>query len=174
MLDKMLIRSYTPTRPITESDDNGTFELTVKTYFPDDNQPGGAFSNFLLELPIGEEVEVCGPTGEIEYLGQGKFDIEGEEKQYKKISLVLGGSGLTPGFALIERIAREKDNVQVKVIDANKTEDDILCRDKLNEAVHGMMLALQRDFLLTGVDTAQGLWPCQPFDEAAVAFKKLH
>jgi nitrate reductase (NAD(P)H) len=33
MLDKMLIRPYTPTRPITETDDDGTFDLTVKTYF---------------------------------------------------------------------------------------------------------------------------------------------
>jgi len=135
MLDKMLIRSYTPTRPITEKDDDGTFELTVKTYYPDENQPGGAFSNFLLELPIGESVDVCGPTGEIEYLGEGKFDIEGEERHFSKVSLVLGGSGLTPGYSLIERILRENaSNIQVRVIDANKTEDDILLHQKLNEA----------------------------------------
>lgn len=135
MLDKMLIRSYTPTRPITDNDDDGTFELTVKTYYPDENQPGGAFSSFLLELPIGESVDVCGPTGEIEYLGNGQFDIEGETKTYTKISLVLGGSGLTPGYSLIERVLQEKDGkLEIRVIDANKTEDDILLRQKLNEA----------------------------------------
>lgn len=134
MLDKMLIRSYTPTRPITSKDDDGTFELTVKTYYPDENQPGGAFSNFLLELPIGESVDVCGPTGEIEYLGSGKFDIEGQERTFNKVSLVLGGSGITPGYAVIERILGEKDGkVQVRIIDANKTEDDILLRDELNK-----------------------------------------
>jgi nitrate reductase (NAD(P)H) len=134
MLDKMLIRSYTPTRPITSKDDDGTFELTVKTYYPDENQPGGAFSNFLLELPIGESVDVCGPTGEIEYLGSGRFDIEGQERTFTQISLVLGGSGITPGYALVERIFRENDDkVKVKIIDANKTEDDILLREKLNE-----------------------------------------
>ncbi len=62
MQDQMLIRSYTPTRPIVESDENGTFELTVKTYFPTEEQPGGAFSNFINTLPIGEEVDVNGPT----------------------------------------------------------------------------------------------------------------
>lgn len=135
MLDKMLIRSYTPTRPITDNDDDGTFELTVKTYYPDDNQPGGAFSNFLLDLPIGESVDVCGPTGEIEYLGDGKFNIEGEEKTYSKISLVLGGSGLTPGYSLIERVLEEKDSkLEIHVIDANKTEEDILLHEKLDEA----------------------------------------
>lgn len=134
MLDKLLVRSYTPTRPITSKDDDGTFELTVKTYYPDENQPGGAFSNLLLELPIGESVDVCGPTGEIEYLGSGKFDIEGQKRTFTSVSLVLGGSGITPGYALIERIFLENDDkVQVRIIDANKTEDDILLREKLNE-----------------------------------------
>lgn len=135
MLDKMLIRSYTPTRPITSQEDDGTFELTVKTYYPDENQPGGAFSNFLLELPIGESVDVCGPTGEIEYLGSGKFNIEGEERKFSHVSLVLGGSGLTPGYAVIARILEEVDStVQVRVIDANKTEEDILLHQQLDDA----------------------------------------
>lgn len=143
MLDKMLIRSYTPTRPIDISDDDGTFDLTIKTYYPDENQPGGAFSNFLLELPIGESVDVCGPTGEIEYLGRGTFDIEGSKQTYTKVNLVVGGSGLTPAYALIERVLREsfeksennQTNLQLRVIDANKSEDDILLHEKLDEAV---------------------------------------
>ena len=138
MLDKMLIRSYTPTRPITTKDEDGTFALTVKTYFPDENQPGGAFSNFLYEMSIGQKVDVCGPTGEITYDGRGKFNIEGTEKTFMKISLVLGGSGVTPGYSLIERVAEELSSedtvdVQVKIIDANKTEDDILLRSDLDK-----------------------------------------
>jgi nitrate reductase (NAD(P)H) len=142
MLDKMLVRSYTPTRPIDTLDDDGTFELTIKTYYPDEHQPGGAFSNFLLQMPIGESVDVCGPTGEIEYLGQGTFDIEGSKQTYAKVNLVVGGSGLTPAYALIERVLREcesegeiKGVLQIRVIDANKSEDDILLREKLDEAV---------------------------------------
>lgn len=136
MLDKILIRSYTPTRPVVESEDDGTFELTVKTYFPDQNQPGGAFSNFLHELPVGEHVEVCGPTGEITYLGGSLFNVEGEKRRFSKVSLVLGGSGLTPGYALLKRVAEDKDDAtKIKVIDANKTEDDILLRGELNSLV---------------------------------------
>lgn len=132
MEDKMLVRSYTPTRPIMAKDDDGTFELTVKTYFPDENQPGGAFSNSLYCMPIGEKVEVNGPTGEIEYYGDGKFEIEGEQRHFKKISLVLGGSGLTPGYSLLQSIVEKGDKIEVRVIDANKTEDDILLHDDLN------------------------------------------
>jgi nitrate reductase (NAD(P)H) len=136
MLDKMLIRSYTPTRPIREDEEDGTFELTIKTYFPDENQPGGAFSNFLHELDMGEQVEVCGPTGEITYLGAGRFNIEGKEQHFKYVSLVLGGSGITPGYALMKRIAEDaQDPTNVAVINANKTEKDILLRSELNDLV---------------------------------------
>lgn len=77
--DRMLIRAYTPTRPVLPRDSgvemvekelydgSGTFEMTIKTYFPDVEQPGGALSNILDAMPIGEEVEMRGPTGDIVY-----------------------------------------------------------------------------------------------------------
>lgn len=78
----MLTRPYTPihpTLPIPEQahrdsgyannesyyDGEGSFDLTIKTYYPTDEQPGGAMSNILDTVPIGEEVDVKGPTGEI-------------------------------------------------------------------------------------------------------------
>lgn len=134
MKDKMLIRSYTPTRPILTNDEDGTFELVVKIYYPNDQQPGGAFSNFIDTMPLGESVDVRGPTGEIKYLGNGKFEIEGEERKFDKVSLILGGSGITPGYQLLERVMREKDDkTQVRVVDANKSEKDILLKDELEK-----------------------------------------
>ncbi|TKA63268.1 hypothetical protein B0A55_10206 [Friedmanniomyces simplex] len=158
MEDKMLIRSYTPTRPLLPDpkdhdqssqqngasdgevramqDGAGTFELVVKTYFPSAEQPGGAMSNILDCIPIGEEVEVRGPTGEITYSGNGVFDISGQEMKFTKINLVLGGSGLTPGYALIARaLLGAGEEVEVRVIDANKSEADILLRDELDHFV---------------------------------------
>ena len=130
--DQMLIRSYTPTRPVIEKQEDGTFDLVVKVYFPDEKQPGGAMSNILDCIPIGEEIEIRGPTGEIAYRGNGKFIIEGKEKTFSKVSLILGGSGLTPGFALIARILGEKDDTtQLRVIDANKSENDILLKKEM-------------------------------------------
>lgn len=153
MKDKMLIRNYTPTRPLLQTngegdddelrtrsgqepqslrDGNSTFDLTIKTYFPDDRQPGGALSNILDCIPIGEEVEIRGPVGDISYNGFGNFVIEGKHRHFKRVSLILGGSGITPGYALIARILLTKgDMTQVRVIDANKSEDDILLRDEL-------------------------------------------
>ncbi len=130
--DRMLIRSYTPTRPVLQREEDGTFELVVKTYFPDDNQPGGAMSNILDCMPVGEEIEIRGPTGEIEYCGNGKFSIEGKEMQFQRINLILGGSGITPGYQLIARVLEtEGDDTQIAVIDANKSEADILLKEEL-------------------------------------------
>ncbi|KAF2765100.1 hypothetical protein EJ03DRAFT_378103 [Teratosphaeria nubilosa] len=146
MKDRMLIRPYTPTKPVVPHgvdnqvrdaevlDKSGTFQLTVKTYFPDDDQPGGAFSNILHEMSIGQEMEMKGPMGDIIYNGRGHFTIRGETKPFKRISLVLGGTGLTPGYSLIARTCLDpEDETELRVIDANKTEGDILLRDDLQK-----------------------------------------
>ncbi|CAN9120075.1 unnamed protein product [Alternaria sp. RS040] len=148
--DKMLIRSYTPTKPLlpdssdesnNKKNDNqnladgvGTFELTVKTYFPSSSQPGGAMSNILDCMPLGEEIEIRGPTGEIVYNGEGVFSISGKEYTFKKIDLILGGSGITPGYSLIARAMLSSDpDIQICVLDANKSEKDILLHKELDE-----------------------------------------
>lgn len=164
MLDKMLIRSYTPTNPILPlrddtpetvpknkwspkagnrdipaRDDNprdgdGTFELVIKTYFPTDQQPGGAMTNLLDCMLIGESVEIRGPTGEIEYQGSGKFLIDGKQCTFRHVSLVLGGSGVTPGYALMARVAVSGDqSLDIQVVDANSSEGDILLRSEMEE-----------------------------------------
>jgi len=52
---------------------------------------------------------------------------------FHKINLVLGGSGLTPGYALIARaLLVAGETVQVRVVDANKSEADILLREELD------------------------------------------
>lgn len=145
--DRMLIRSYTPTKPLLPDgkagddeneneefrDGNGTFELTVKTYFPTDEQPGGAMSNILDCLPIGEEIEIRGPTGEIEYNGNGSFTISDKEYTFNRINLVLGGSGITPGYALLAcAMLSSDDKTEICVVDANKSEKDILLKEALD------------------------------------------
>jgi nitrate reductase (NAD(P)H) len=145
MKDRMLIRAYTPTKPILPDgksgddehkdfrDGNGTFELTVKTYFPNDDQPGGAMSNILDCMPIGEEIEIRGPTGEITYNGNGSFTISDKEYTFNRINLVSGGSGITPGYALLVRaMLSSDDKTEIRVVDANKSEKDILLKEALD------------------------------------------
>lgn len=153
MKDKMLIRSYTPTKPLLPApsthvseitngdgtgtredlkDGKGTFELTIKTYFPTPDQPGGALSNVLDCLPTDSTIEIRGPTAEIIYLGNSKFSIENKSKTFRRVNLVLGGSGITPGYSLIARVMLSKgDETEIRVVDANKSEKDILLREEL-------------------------------------------
>ncbi|KAK5173707.1 uncharacterized protein LTR77_002388 [Saxophila tyrrhenica] len=108
-------------------------DIVVKTYFPTASVPGGAMSNILDCIPIGEQVDFQGPTGRIVYQGQGNFEIEGKQNTFRKISLVLGGSGITPGYALIARVVATADeDVEVRVVDSNKTEKDVLLREQLD------------------------------------------
>lgn len=78
----------------------------------------------------------CGPTGEITYLGNSTFNIEGSTQCFDLASLVLGDSGITPGYSLIKRVVQDaQDSTHISVGDANKTEDDILLRDELTAPV---------------------------------------
>ncbi|KAF4263910.1 hypothetical protein KXW98_007982 [Aspergillus fumigatus] len=133
--DRLVIRPYTPTRPILESEEDGTFDLVVKTYFPSSAQPGGTMSNILDCLQEGEEVEVKGPAGEIRYRGNGEFRVDDKTYHFDHITLILGGSGITPGYQLIARILRTEQGKgpKVRAIDANKSEEDILMRGELDK-----------------------------------------
>lgn len=137
--NRLVVRPYTPTRPVFHAEEDSTFDLVVKTYFPDQSQPGGTRSNILDCLRPDEEIEVKGPTGEIKYIGQGTFKIDEKEYHFCNISLIVGGSSITPGYQLISRILRskdqgeEEDKTKIKVIDANKRQGDILLRDDLDQ-----------------------------------------
>ena len=59
--DQAVLRSYTPTRPVLPSEDDGTFDLLVKTYMPSDSgsfPPGGTISNYLDCMDEGEDAFV--------------------------------------------------------------------------------------------------------------------
>ena len=66
----MAIRPYTPIKPVLPDEEDGTFQLLVKTYFPNEGsfRPGGTVSNWLDILEVGDEMDIKGPSGEIEYL----------------------------------------------------------------------------------------------------------
>ncbi|KAL4757673.1 putative nitrate reductase [Aspergillus foveolatus] len=133
--DQLVFRSYTPVKPIMEEEEDGTFDLIVKTYYPDPGQPGGTMSNILDCLAEGEEVEIKGPAGEIVYKGNGTFKIDDKERTFERITLVLGGSGVTPGYQVIAKILLSdgRDKTKIRVIDGNRTENDILLRKELQD-----------------------------------------
>ena len=133
---RMVVRPYTPVRPVLPDEDDGTFDLVVKLYFPTEARPGGEMTMLLDALPIGGTVGLKGPEGAIAYLGRGDFEVMGHFFHCTRVNFVVGGTGLTPALAVARAVLAEcggsQPGLNVRLVFANKTADDILCLDELH------------------------------------------
>jgi len=134
-------RTYTPT-PSTKT--CGYVDLVIKIYrpgtfrMPDGREvvweDGGKMSCYLDTKKVGDELEIDGPVGLHTYLGRGKFKSGSKEMSAKRYGLLAGGAGITPMLQLVHAALQDpKDTTSFSLIYANKTEDDILCRDIMEE-----------------------------------------
>ena len=121
----------------------GYVDFVIKIYkknehpdFPD----GGFMSQTVDQLKIGESFKFKGPNGRLRYKGNGEFDIkqlksQGGEivtKKYRNIGMIAGGSGITSMIPIIRKIlGSEQDTTKINLLFANKKEEDIILRDKL-------------------------------------------
>ncbi|PIC27657.1 hypothetical protein B9Z55_019845 [Caenorhabditis nigoni] len=137
---KLVVRPYTP---ISSDEDKGFVDLMVKVYFKNTNEKfpdGGKMSQHLESLKIGDTISFRGPQGNIVYKGQGLFSLKADKKSeptyrsFKYLSMIAGGSGITPMLQVIAAILRDPtDSTQIRLLFANHTEDDILCRQELED-----------------------------------------
>ncbi|XP_050092202.1 NADH-cytochrome b5 reductase 2 isoform X1 [Anopheles aquasalis] len=139
--DELVIRAYTP---VSCDDDHGYVDLVVKVYkknvhpkFPD----GGKMSQHLESLKLGDRIAFRGPSGRLQYLGNGRFSIKKLRKdpaqiyEAEQVSLIAGGTGITPMLQLVREVLKHSDTDKTKLslIFANQTEDDILLKPELDE-----------------------------------------
>lgn len=138
-----IFRSYTP---ISRIDEKGSLDLLIKVYFPCERFPdGGEMTQFLHGLEEGSRVRISGPKGKVRYEDRGYFYFMKKNmgKTFKKISMVAGGSGITPIYQVIQHLRDEGiGTFVVSVIFANKTKDDILLEKELNELADCGMINL--------------------------------
>ncbi|KAK7301293.1 hypothetical protein RJT34_12154 [Clitoria ternatea] len=131
---KLCMRAYTPTSSV---DQVGSFDLVIKVYFKDVHPKfpnGGLMSQHLDSLPIGSILDVKGPLGHIEYTGRGNFLVHGKPRFAKRLAMFAGGTGITPIYQVAQAILKDpEDRTEMHVVYANRTEDDILLRDELDE-----------------------------------------
>jgi len=140
---KQVMRSYTP---VSDNSTLGEVALVIKIYkggvhpkFPD----GGKLSQHLDSLKIGETIDIKGPKGHMEYLGNsGHFWTKPTgkpkaSKQCNQFIMIAGGTGITPMLQVLNYMYRNPGNCNVKVnlLYANQTEDDILVREELEALV---------------------------------------
>jgi len=135
-----VIRPYTPT---SSDDDKGYFDLVLKVYrsnvhpkFPD----GGKMTQHLDKMNPGDTILVRGPSGRLQYKGNGVFEVRVDKKtpptikKVKRIGMIAGGTGITPMYQLVKDICKHTDDeTKLQLIFANQSENDILLREELEE-----------------------------------------
>lgn len=112
---KSVARSYTP---VSNNKDLGRIELLVKVY------PAGLMTNHLASMEVGDEIEIRGPKGAMQY----------SRSYADEVGMIAGGTGITPMYQLIRAICEDpEDNTKVSLLYANNTEQDILLREELDK-----------------------------------------
>lgn len=128
-----VMRAYTP---ISSDDDLGKLDLLIKVYFKGTNPnhlPGGKMSQYLDSLKVGDEVTFKGPVGHFTYEGKGHYTMHKHKGVAKHLSMVAGGTGITPCYAVLVAVLKDaEDTTQCSLIFANQTADDILLKDELD------------------------------------------
>lgn len=112
--NRLEFRPYTPTSTPEES---GFFELIIKHY------PNGKVSGFMRDRVIGDEIAMSGPD-------TGRHFVEG---MARRIGMVAGGTGITPMISMIRTIIRRGLDVEISLLFANKTVDDIILKEELDK-----------------------------------------
>eukprot|EP00978_Attheya_sp_CCMP212_P030238 scaffold110438_cov52-Attheya_sp.AAC.3 len=76
---------------------------------------------------VGDFVDMRGPVEEYEYISNGKFFIDGEEKYATRFNMVAGGTGITPCMQIAAEILRHPlDTTQISLIFGCREENDLL------------------------------------------------
>ncbi|CAF4694089.1 unnamed protein product [Rotaria sp. Silwood2] len=136
---ELVKRPYTP---ITSDDNQGYFDLVIKIY------PNGKMTQYLDKLDIGHSIEISGPSGNLIYKNNGVFDIRSRifepfvTRNVRHLGLIAGGTGITPIYQLLNEILKEQASIvigqyvpiKIWLLFANKTEQDILLRDELEQS----------------------------------------
>lgn len=103
-------------------------------------------------LSVGDEVEVKGPTGNFTWKGQGMAVMHGKEYQIREVGMICAGTGITPVIQALRGIFSDplSKDVRVWVLDVNRSVDDILCREELDQFALEHNSRLRLHHTLTG------------------------
>ena len=124
-----------------------------RLYLPNEQYPnGGKMSVALNLLTVGDMVEIKGPLGSFVWNGQGIARWKEIQHSPRRIGMICGGSGATQNLPMTKCVLRYSIGItpilqvlrgilhdpvdtetEVWLIYSNKTKDDILCDEELNE-----------------------------------------
>ncbi|TFK98170.1 hypothetical protein BDV98DRAFT_573190 [Pterulicium gracile] len=126
-------RAYTP---VTVPGTTGHIDFLVKFYLPSEREPtGGKMTCAIHDLKVGDSMEMKGPLGEFIWAGKGYAMWKNVRVKVKNVGMIAAGSGITPILQTLRGIFMDNEDksTRVWVLDANRTEEDILCRKELEK-----------------------------------------
>lgn len=135
--------------------------MLIKIYYKTKEYPeGGKMTLYLDSLEIGKTIDVRGPFGKFQYLGDGeckiltKFNpITYDQRKFTKIGLLGAGTGITPLYQIIQAAdINEEKNIEFTLFFANRTEKDILLRKELDEIAANKRISFKLIYLLSQPD----------------------
>lgn len=151
-----IIRSYTPVSPPTQ---RRYMDVLVKVYFDSVERKGGKMSQALDSIPVGHAVDFKGPIGKFEYLGQGHYAVNGDERTVDTFVLVCAGSGITPIYQVLRAVVEdETDGTRCIVMNGNRKLEDILCKAELDVFAKDPLRRCTVNYALT---QAPEDWQCE-------------
>lgn len=127
-------RAYTP---VTGDEVKGYVDLVVKIYFANEHPKfpqGGAMSQYMEAMNIGDSLTFTGPIGRWEYHGKSNWSWKGtDQRKTKKFNMIAGGTGVTPMLQVVTNMLRDPDDEsQVALLFANQSPDDIILKDEID------------------------------------------
>ena len=59
-------------------------------------------TQFMEKMAIGDTIDVKGPLGHFIYKGRGGYSHHGKEGKVKQMSMIAGGTGITPMWQVVQ------------------------------------------------------------------------
>lgn len=127
---KFIVRPYTPVTTERESQATQQAEFIIKAY------ADGVMSTHLTGLKPGDSMQLKGPLVKIRF--QGPQDERLQDVQH--IGMLAGGTGITPMLQVLGEVLRAPssaalDHLRFTLLFANRSEEDILCKEHLDALV---------------------------------------
>ena len=126
----------------------GYVDFVIKVYFANVHPKfpdGGKLTQILDAMKVGDTIDVKGPLGEWIFhttltlpKAPGAIPTFVEfttkvETGFDSIGFIAGGSGITPVLQTAHALVADKDaKITIKILFANRTVEDILCKDLLD------------------------------------------
>lgn len=135
-------RQYT----LSSAPGSDALRITVKRVRAEDGRPAGQVSSFLHEHAVpGAVFDVTKPAGDVT-LAPGSGPLV----------LVSAGIGITPVAAYVDELARRQPERPVRVLHADRTQEEHPLRDEIAERLAGMADASSRAWYAQGADGRGG------------------